>query len=413
MSADAEPTRAACRPSWTVTAPGSPGAAGAGAATGGGPAAGASGRLLGRLSVLPVLLAMAWLLAGLPLLLAGRFMPVLMLVVSVPLAALLVYLGLRWIPGRWQSALPQAPQQARTPWWARRRGDRGGGRVRRPSADLSLPADHRGARPSVLYAVRVLDRPPRLAADPAGAGGVRRQPPAAPLRQPRLLPGRRERGAAVHGGPADGPGGRVLGRRGGRGGRRAAAARGLRGAHLRRPRRPADRAAVGAAGGPRPRALPARAVHQPVDLQRAAGADPVPRRAVPGHRLAGGRRQGGPGAGGARRPGARPHPGGAHRRGERHPAGDPVLRDPAPVPAAAGGPAAHRPAGRRALRRRGRAGPVPAVPGDDQQLTEPAGGGRRGGRGRDGGRGGGALAAAACRRSARTGCRTRPPRWRS
>ena len=52
-----------------------------------------------------------------------------------------------------------------------------------------------------------------------------------------------------------------------------------------------------------------------------------------------------------------------------------------------------RPGGRRAVRRRGRAGAVPAVPGDDQQLTEPAGGGRRGGRGRDGGRGGGALAA--------------------
>src|SRR6266576_1531861 len=35
------------------------------------------------------------------------------------LAALLIYLGLRWIPGRWQSALPaQGPRQARTPWWA-------------------------------------------------------------------------------------------------------------------------------------------------------------------------------------------------------------------------------------------------------------------------------------------------------
>ena len=93
---------------------GTPGAAGQGT----GPPPGAAGRLLGRLSVLPVLLAMAWLLAGLPLLLAGRFTPVLMLVVSVPLAALLIYLGLRWIPGRWQSALPQGPQRARTPWWA-------------------------------------------------------------------------------------------------------------------------------------------------------------------------------------------------------------------------------------------------------------------------------------------------------
>src|SRR5262249_45253331 len=93
---------------------GSPGAAGQGT----GPPPGAAGRLLGRLSVLPVLLAMAWLLAGLPLLLAGRFTLALMLVVSVPLAALLVYLGLRWIPGRWQTALPPGPRQARIPWWA-------------------------------------------------------------------------------------------------------------------------------------------------------------------------------------------------------------------------------------------------------------------------------------------------------
>src|SRR5262245_49225233 len=93
---------------------GAPGAAGQ--ATGSPP--GAAGRLLGRLSVLPTLLAMAWLLAGLPLLLAGRFTPALMLVVAVPPAALLIYRGLRWIPGRGRSALPQAPRQARTPWWA-------------------------------------------------------------------------------------------------------------------------------------------------------------------------------------------------------------------------------------------------------------------------------------------------------
>src|SRR2546430_2752305 len=86
-------------------ASGSPGAAGSPGATG--RAAGSAdpaGRLLGRLSVLPALVVMAWLLAGLPLLLAGRFTPVLMLVVPVPLAAVLIYLGLRWVPGRWQSA---------------------------------------------------------------------------------------------------------------------------------------------------------------------------------------------------------------------------------------------------------------------------------------------------------------------
>lgn len=78
----------------------------------------AAARLLGRLSVLPALLVMAWLLAGLPLLLAGRFTPVLTLVVSIPLAVVLVPLGLRWIPGRWQGAYPATPEQARTPWWA-------------------------------------------------------------------------------------------------------------------------------------------------------------------------------------------------------------------------------------------------------------------------------------------------------
>src|SRR6185437_6556484 len=118
MSADAETDPRGMPAIAGDPAAGSPGGAGApgGAGQGAGPAApDAAGRLLGRLSVL----AMAWLLAGLPLLLAGRFTPVLMLVVWVPLAAVLCYLGLRWIPGRWQSALPvPGPQHGRTPWWA-------------------------------------------------------------------------------------------------------------------------------------------------------------------------------------------------------------------------------------------------------------------------------------------------------
>ena len=76
-----------------------------------------AGRLLRQLTVLPVLLAVAWLLAGLPLLLLGAFTPVLMLVVSVPLAALLAVLGLRRMPARpgLLAGLGQAP--GRTPWW--------------------------------------------------------------------------------------------------------------------------------------------------------------------------------------------------------------------------------------------------------------------------------------------------------
>jgi hypothetical protein len=79
----------------------------------------AAGRLLGRLSVLPALLVMAWLLAGLPLLLLGVFTPLLTLAASVPLAAAAVYFGTRWTPGRWPASLPvPSPDQARVPWWA-------------------------------------------------------------------------------------------------------------------------------------------------------------------------------------------------------------------------------------------------------------------------------------------------------
>jgi hypothetical protein len=79
----------------------------------------AAGRLLGRLSVLPTLLAAAWLLAGLPLLLAGRFTAVFMLVVSIPLAAIIVPAGLRWTPGCSAATYPAPAQgKARTPWWA-------------------------------------------------------------------------------------------------------------------------------------------------------------------------------------------------------------------------------------------------------------------------------------------------------
>jgi hypothetical protein len=76
-------------------------------------------RLLGRLSVAPALIAMAWLLAGLPLLMAGQFRPALVFGISVPLAVVLLWAGLRWTPGRSHSALPaRDPEQARTPWWA-------------------------------------------------------------------------------------------------------------------------------------------------------------------------------------------------------------------------------------------------------------------------------------------------------
>ena len=83
-----------------------------------------AGRLLTRLSVLPALLVMSWLLAGFPLLFIGHFTPVLTLVLSVLVAIVLVPLGLRWIPGPSPDAWParhpgNARQQhkQRTPWW--------------------------------------------------------------------------------------------------------------------------------------------------------------------------------------------------------------------------------------------------------------------------------------------------------
>jgi hypothetical protein len=79
----------------------------------------AAGRLLARLSVLPVLLVMSWLLAGFPLLYIGHFTPVLTLVLSAGVAVVLVPLGLRWIPGPSPAVWPaRKPGKERTPWWA-------------------------------------------------------------------------------------------------------------------------------------------------------------------------------------------------------------------------------------------------------------------------------------------------------
>jgi hypothetical protein len=83
----------------------------------GAPAADPAGRLLRQLTVVPVLLATAWLLAGLPLLLLGAFTPALMLALFVPLAATLTWLGLRWLPGRPGLLAGLGPASARTPWW--------------------------------------------------------------------------------------------------------------------------------------------------------------------------------------------------------------------------------------------------------------------------------------------------------
>jgi hypothetical protein len=76
------------------------------------------GRIFRQLTVLPALIAAAWLLSGLPLLLAGHFTPLLTGIIAGPLALVLVTLGSRWISGPAPGLLAargEAP--ARTPWW--------------------------------------------------------------------------------------------------------------------------------------------------------------------------------------------------------------------------------------------------------------------------------------------------------
>ena len=73
---------------------------------------------LARLTVMPAILVMAWLLPGLPLLLAGQFLPVPELLISAPLAIVLAANGLRLVPGRWPRVLP-GPGRHRgwMGWW--------------------------------------------------------------------------------------------------------------------------------------------------------------------------------------------------------------------------------------------------------------------------------------------------------
>ncbi|HMH91695.1 MAG TPA: hypothetical protein VK586_11515 [Streptosporangiaceae bacterium] len=65
-----------------------------------------AGSALARLTILPALLILAWLLPGLPLLLAGEFVPVPMLLIATPLLVGLVSNGLRVVPSRWPRLFP-------------------------------------------------------------------------------------------------------------------------------------------------------------------------------------------------------------------------------------------------------------------------------------------------------------------
>jgi hypothetical protein len=78
------------------------------------------GWLFAGVTVLPALLVMAWLIAGLPLLLAGVFADVPMIAISVPLAVALVFFGLRQVPSAW-------PHGIRDIWDRERLGQAGSG----------------------------------------------------------------------------------------------------------------------------------------------------------------------------------------------------------------------------------------------------------------------------------------------
>jgi hypothetical protein len=75
-----------------------------------------AGVLFARLTVLPAVLILAWLIPGLPLLLAGDFLPVPMLLISVPLAVALAVNGLRVVPASWPRLL--SGRRTVEPGWA-------------------------------------------------------------------------------------------------------------------------------------------------------------------------------------------------------------------------------------------------------------------------------------------------------
>jgi hypothetical protein len=64
-----------------------------------------AGRSFARLTVLPLLVVIGWLLPGIPLLVAGRFLPVPMVLIAAPLAAILMVATLREVPSRWPRPL--------------------------------------------------------------------------------------------------------------------------------------------------------------------------------------------------------------------------------------------------------------------------------------------------------------------
>ena len=85
-----------------------------------------AGWLFGAITVVPAMLAAAWLLPALPLLLAGRFSARPMVFMFAPLAAGLCYFAVRQLPASWPSFRGESPEGGKggegsvrpVPWWA-------------------------------------------------------------------------------------------------------------------------------------------------------------------------------------------------------------------------------------------------------------------------------------------------------
>jgi len=77
-----------------------------------------AGSALARLTTMPALLIIAWLIPGLPLLLAGDFVPIPMLLISAPLLVALVANGLRVVPSAWPRLIQGRRDHKRDSGWA-------------------------------------------------------------------------------------------------------------------------------------------------------------------------------------------------------------------------------------------------------------------------------------------------------
>ncbi|MDQ2813833.1 MAG: hypothetical protein M3Z75_18685, partial [Actinomycetota bacterium] len=72
-----------------------------------------AGSLFGAITVIPAMLAAAWLLPGLPLVLANRFTTLPMVFMFAPLAVGLCYFAVRQLPASWPTFRPERPVPAR------------------------------------------------------------------------------------------------------------------------------------------------------------------------------------------------------------------------------------------------------------------------------------------------------------